>query len=49
MTDDRECDLDCRVASCPTDRSCIAYPPGPYYAPLAEFDADEARRDVDTL
>ena len=22
--------------------------PGPYYAPLAEFDIDEARRDVDT-
>jgi hypothetical protein len=21
--------------------------PGPYYAPLAEFDVDEARRDVD--
>ena len=30
------------------DRSRIAYPPGPYYAPLAEFDIDKARRDVDT-
>ena len=39
--------LPCRELSNPIDHVLLTGP-GPYYAPLAEFDIDEARRDVDT-